>query len=43
MDYPIGKMIGNSLEVAESVMTLRGKGPSDLVELVTVQGWNLFF
>lgn len=38
MDYPIGKMIGNSLEVAESVMTLRGKGPSDLVELVTVQG-----
>ncbi len=38
MNTPIGFAIGNSLEVLESIETLRGNGPSDLEELVCVQG-----
>lgn len=38
MNTPIGKAIGNSLEILEVVDTLRNQGPSDLVELVAVQG-----
>jgi pyrimidine-nucleoside phosphorylase len=33
MDEPLGYMIGNSLEVIESIDCLRGKGPSDLMEV----------
>ena len=33
MDKPLGRNIGNSLEVAESMAVLQGKGPADLTEV----------
>jgi len=42
MDQPLGKMIGNALEVIEVVEILRGEGPEDLRELcLHLAGWML--
>ncbi|MBE6774572.1 MAG: thymidine phosphorylase [Ruminococcaceae bacterium] len=41
MDTPLGKNIGNSLEIAEAVEALRGKGSADLREVSLTLASNL--
>ena len=43
MDQPLGRMIGNALEVIEAVEILRGEGPEDLRQLcLELAGWMLY-
>jgi len=41
MNQPLGKAIGNALEVKEAVETLKGNGPQDFTNLCVIAGSNL--
>ncbi|MGI6090940.1 MAG: thymidine phosphorylase [Saccharofermentanales bacterium] len=43
MDRPLGMMIGNSLEVEESLQVLRGEGPADLEVLCRQLAANMLY
>ncbi|KAH0617228.1 hypothetical protein JD844_029093 [Phrynosoma platyrhinos] len=43
MDSPLGRRVGNSLEVLESLECLEGRGPQDLREMVTTLGGTLLW
>jgi pyrimidine-nucleoside phosphorylase len=39
MDRPLGRAVGNSLEMIESFEALQGRGPADVMEVTFALGW----
>jgi pyrimidine-nucleoside phosphorylase len=41
MDQPLGRTVGNALEVAESLLCLEGRGPADVMEVTFAIGQEM--
>jgi pyrimidine-nucleoside phosphorylase len=39
MDQPLGRAVGNSLEMIESIEALKGRGPEDVMQVTYALGW----
>jgi len=41
MDQPLGRAVGNSLEIIESIEALKGRGPDDIMEVTYALGFGM--